>query len=151
MLTAPLTKLHQGIEIIASGNLDYKIDIKSSDEIGQLSRAFNIMTENLKSSTTSIDNLNKEIIIRKKTEAVLNDNRKLVTTMLKSIGDAVIATDANGLISFMNNVAENLTGWQENDAKSKKLEAVFNIVSEGTLEKIENPAARVLREKNIVG
>jgi PAS domain S-box-containing protein len=64
-MTKSLIKLHKGTEIIGSGNLDYKVGIDSKDEIGQLSRAFDTMTGNLKATTTSIEKLNREIVERK--------------------------------------------------------------------------------------
>ncbi len=68
-ITAPIHKLHEGTEIIAEGNLDYKVGTDSKDEIGQLSRAFDKMTEDLKKKTASIDELNEEIAGRKRAEA----------------------------------------------------------------------------------
>lgn len=70
-VTAPINKLHKGIEIIGKGNLDYKVGTSSRDEIGRLSRAFDVMTSDLKKTTTSIDLLNREIAERKKTEEEL--------------------------------------------------------------------------------
>lgn len=67
-ITNPLRILRKGMKIAGEGNLDYKVDTGSKDEIGQLSRAFDQMTGNLKQSTTSIKNLNREISERKKTE-----------------------------------------------------------------------------------
>jgi signal transduction histidine kinase len=56
-IVRPLHALHKGTEIIGKGNLDYKVATKVKDEIGQLSRAFDAMTRNLKISTISIDKL----------------------------------------------------------------------------------------------
>ncbi len=56
-IVRPLHALHKGTEIIGKGNLDYKVATNAKDEIGQLSRAFDEMTQNLKTTTTSIDNL----------------------------------------------------------------------------------------------
>ena len=70
---------------------------------------------------------------------------------LKSIGDAVIATDAQGAVELLNPVAEALTGWTNDDARGRPLQEVFRIVSEQTREKAEDPVARVLREGGIVG
>ncbi|MCX5880731.1 MAG: ATP-binding protein [Deltaproteobacteria bacterium] len=67
-VTYPLTMLHKGTEIIAEGNLDYKTNIRTPDEIGQLSTAFDAMTENLKKITVSRDDLNKEVEMRKLAE-----------------------------------------------------------------------------------
>ncbi|MFA6079541.1 MAG: ATP-binding protein, partial [Candidatus Omnitrophota bacterium] len=64
----PIQKLCKGTEIIGSGNLDYRIGIDANDEIGRLSRSFDMMTANLKKTMTSIDMLNKEMSERKSAE-----------------------------------------------------------------------------------
>jgi len=61
LITEPIHRLYKGTEIIGAGNLDYKVGTASKDEVGQLSRAFDKMTENLEHSTTSIEKLNQEI------------------------------------------------------------------------------------------
>lgn len=70
---------------------------------------------------------------------------------LASIGDAVIATDAQGRINFLNAVAEQLTGWPVADALGRPLDDVFRIVNETTRRTVESPVARVLREGFTVG
>jgi PAS domain S-box-containing protein len=75
----------------------------------------------------------------------------LFTTTLRSIGDAVIATDAEGRVTFMNPVAEALTHWTEGDAQGRPLDEVFCIFSEQTRAVVESPVAKVLREGKIVG
>ena len=72
-------------------------------------------------------------------------------TILHSIGDAVIATDAEGAITFMNPVAENLTGWTLQEAKATALIKVFRIVNEQTRETVENPVDKVRRLDRVVG
>jgi PAS domain S-box-containing protein len=74
----------------------------------------------------------------------------LVTT-LRSIGDAVIATDPAGCVVLMNGIAEQLTGWPEAEARGRPLEEVFAIVSDETRVPCENPVTRVLREGKVVG
>ena len=70
---------------------------------------------------------------------------------LESIGDAVIATDAEGRVTYVNPVAENLLGYSLAQAKSRPLGQVFNIVNEFTRRVAENPVQRVLREGHIIG
>ncbi|HUI70682.1 MAG TPA: PAS domain-containing protein, partial [Spirochaetia bacterium] len=72
-------------------------------------------------------------------------------TTLYSIGDAVIGTDTDGAIWHMNREAERLTQWTENEAKGKKLEEVFRIISEQTRQGVECPVSRVLKEGAVVG
>ncbi|UPV74968.1 GAF domain-containing protein [Halorussus limi] len=71
--------------------------------------------------------------------------------VLESIGDAVITTDVEGRVTRMNSVAEELTGWDENDAVGEPLPAVFEILSEDDREPEESPAQRVLEEGEVVG
>jgi PAS domain S-box-containing protein len=73
-------------------------------------------------------------------------SRGLLTATLTSIGDAVIATDRAGDITFMNSVAEALTGWRPAEAKGKPLPAVLHLIREDTREEISSLVADALRE-----
>ena len=77
--------------------------------------------------------------------------RERFRVTLASIGDAVIATDRQGQISFINHVAGELIGWQQADVMGKPLEDVFKIINEQSREIVESPVAKVLREGNVVG
>ncbi len=77
--------------------------------------------------------------------------REFLSTTLASIGDAVILTDAQGGITFMNREAERLTRWSTADAVNKSLPAVFHIVNEHSRQAVENPVEKVLRLGQIVG
>jgi PAS domain S-box-containing protein len=81
----------------------------------------------------------------------LSHNERWLKTTLRSIGDAVIATDATGRVVFMNHVAERLTGWEEGLARGVPLQQVFSIVHEETRAIVESPVDRVLREGVVVG
>ncbi|EEF57697.1 PAS domain-containing sensor histidine kinase [Pedosphaera parvula] len=70
---------------------------------------------------------------------------------LSSIGDAVIATDRNGRITFMNSVAETLTGWDTPQAIGIPLDNAFKIVNEFTRQPAENPVNKVIQEGKVVG
>ena len=76
--------------------------------------------------------------------------RQLGTT-LASIGDAVIATDIVGRITFINSEAERLTGWKSADAIGKSLASVFHIVNEVTRQTAETPVDEVLHAGKTVG
>jgi PAS domain S-box-containing protein len=78
-------------------------------------------------------------------------DREALRVTLLSIGDAVIATDLEARVNFMNSVAETLTGWTAREAEGKSLDEVFQIVNEASRKPVENPAARALREGVIVG
>jgi PAS domain S-box-containing protein len=70
---------------------------------------------------------------------------------LASIGDGVIAADAEGRVVFLNPVAQALTGWTQEEARGRPLGRVFRIVNEHTRQEAEDPAARALREGAAVG
>ncbi len=74
-----------------------------------------------------------------------------LSTTLRSIGDAVIATDAHGSITLMNAVAESLTGWPEAQARGRPLPGVFRIVNEHTRALVQSPVEKVLETGGIVG
>lgn len=75
----------------------------------------------------------------------LRKNRALLITTMNSIGDALVATDSGGRITFMNPIAEKLTGWQEEDAVGKEAMRVVVAVSEKTQDKVELPIGPVLK------
>ena len=81
----------------------------------------------------------------------LSSSRENLLVTLNSIGDAVIATDINGCVNYLNLVAENLTGWKLEDALNKPLTDVFHIVNAQTKETAFNPVKQVLENGQVVG
>ena len=79
------------------------------------------------------------------------ERREVFRVTLRSIGDAVITTDTEGRITYINEVGESLTGWSHKDALGQPLERVFQIVNEVTRQPVESPATRALREGVVVG
>ncbi len=80
----------------------------------------------------------------------VRQQREWLRVTLTSIGDAVIATDGAGRITFVNPVAESLTGWKAEEAVGLPVTQVFRIVNEQTGQALEEPVARVLREGRAV-
>ena len=109
------------------------------------------LTENVRQLDNANVELNLQIAERRRAEEELRRQREWLSVTLASIGDAVIATDTEGRITFMNPVAEALTGWKFPDASQKPVKDVFNIINEGTRREVENPVARVLQEGVIIG
>jgi two-component system cell cycle sensor histidine kinase/response regulator CckA len=181
-IVRPLDALSRGAEIIGRGNLDFKVGTTANDEIGHLSQAFDEMTSNLKSTTTSVDRLNREIdhgrqvegelrsyrehleelveertrtlqdeiAVRKQAELDLALEKEHLTVTLRSIGDGVIVTDAEGRILILNAVAEALTGWSQQEASGKPFAEVFGIVNEKTHQPCKSPVEVVLESGEIV-
>ncbi|MGA3234674.1 MAG: PAS domain-containing protein [Bryobacteraceae bacterium] len=79
--------------------------------------------------------------------AAWRESRRLLAATLSSIGDAVVATDREGRVTFLNPAAETLTGWPRKEARGKPAAEILKLVEEKTREPIENPLTRVLRER----
>ncbi|MGA2897061.1 MAG: ATP-binding protein [Acidobacteriaceae bacterium] len=86
---------------------------------------------------------------RRRAEELFQSEQHLRTT-LASIGDGVIACDAEGRVQMMNPVAQELTGWTESEARNLPLDQVFHIVNETTRLPVENPVVKVQRLQRIV-
>ena len=85
-----------------------------------------------------------DITERKRAEQAVFEEKERAEVTLQSIGDAVISTDADGRIDYMNPVAENLTGWNADEARGRAIGEVLNLVSEQKHEPLENPLLRAL-------
>jgi len=83
-------------------------------------------------------------LYKHKMERKLMESEQWLATTLKSIGDAVIATDEGGSITFMNPASEMLTGWKKDEALGIELCEVFKVVDEDTLTPIESPVTSAL-------
>jgi PAS domain S-box-containing protein len=108
-------------------------------------------TEAFRSLTDQVTALGEEIAARVRAEHEILAERERYRTTLASIGDAVIATDETGRITFMNPVAEQLTGWSGDDAAGRLCSEIFAIVNERTRSVTESPIERVMAEGVIVG
>lgn len=95
--------------------------------------------------------LQAETAERQRAQEAELQHRRWFETTLKSIGDAVIATDSAGRLTFLNPVAEDLTGWKTTEAADKPIHEVFVIRNEETGALAEIPVQRVLRDGRIVG
>lgn len=98
-----------------------------------------------------IDQLSQEITRRQILEREIRDQQEWFQTTLSSIGDAVIAADAHGTVTFVNPEAEKLTGWQRKEAVGLPLLTIFRIVNEDTRQPAEDPVQRVLADGAVVG
>jgi PAS domain S-box-containing protein len=130
----PIMMLREYALALGQGQGRQPLPAQSVSELNDLAEAFNAMAENVHERETA-----------------LQESERRWATTLASIGDAVIATDVAGRITFMNAIAEELTGWRLVDAATKPVPDVFNIMNEQTRREAENPVAKVLKEGAIVG
>src|SRR5262249_28448130 len=91
-----------------------------------------------------------EVALRKHDlEKVLSERERWFSTTLESIGDAIIATDPDARITFMNPIAEHLTGWRRNEATGQPVENVLRLVDHHG-QVIEDPVKRAIRERTSI-
>jgi PAS domain S-box-containing protein len=96
------------------------------------------------------ETLRKEVVERRQIEEALRENREWLRVTLTSIGDAVIAADTRGVVTFLNPVAATLTGWSVEQGEGQPIQQVFHIVNEQTGLPADDIVARVLREGHTV-
>jgi len=101
--------------------------------------------------STSNTALQAEVTAREQAERALQHERDLLEVTLVSIGEAVIATDATAALTFLNPVAETLTGWPAREALGRNIAEIFHVIDEQTRQVVENPVEKALREGKGVG
>lgn len=126
------------------------------DEAGKF-RGFSKITRDLTERKRSEENarrLVEETTARRVAEQnaqLIQEQRERLHVTLASIGDAVISTDSEGRVDFLNPVAQELIGWKNDEAARRTLTDVFRIINENTRQPVQNPALRALKEGVVVG
>ncbi|OLD73344.1 MAG: hypothetical protein AUI33_06875 [Ignavibacteria bacterium 13_1_40CM_2_61_4] len=123
-IIVPAERLTETVHQIGRGRLDLKIDIETNDEVGELSREFNKMTERLR----KYEELNIEKILSEKQKS---------ETIVESISDAIIVCDSEMNIQLMNRSAERLLGLAEDQVLGRKAES--SITDERLLGVLRHP------------
>jgi PAS domain S-box-containing protein len=90
-------------------------------------------------------------LYKHKMEKRLKESEHWLSATLKSIGDALIATDSNGTIKLINPAAEEITGWKYEEVFNTAINSVFKVRNEESKELLENPVTSSLRYNSIVG
>lgn len=115
-ITIPIQQLAEGTEKVASGDLDFHIDIAAKDEIGKLVNSFNKMTQDLKTSKDQLERTNIDLERRK----------EYMEIILKSIAAGVISMDKEGNISTINKSAERMLGIEGDKVLGKRYREVLD-------------------------
>ena len=170
-ITRPLRRLHEGTEEITKGNLDYKVGTPSPDEVGQLSRAFDEMTTNLKKSREELEDysrnleekievrtrelsdinqdLEKEIIERKQIEETLNKSQQELTSVFKSSPESLIYHDEQGTILKINPRFTEVFGYTLNELEGRNINEGMIFPRDKTKEESKKITQTVL-EKGLI-
>jgi PAS domain S-box-containing protein len=98
-----------------------------------------------------IKHLNAQMESRERVEDTLRQQREILEVTLSSIGEGVIVTDARGNITFLNTMAQTLTGWSLAEATDKPLGQIFTVFNELTGQPAEDPVVSELRADGVVG
>ncbi|MDG4594890.1 MAG: EAL domain-containing protein [Candidatus Contendobacter sp.] len=128
-------------------------EVKFVDSTGQTRWTYTVKAP-LRNETGEVEQVigvNIDITERKRAEEALFEEKERAQITLHSIGDAVITTDARGVVDYLNPVAETLTGWTTVEARGRSLRDVFRIVNEQTRQPTPDPVTHCLREGKIVG
>ncbi|MFH1996349.1 MAG: PAS domain S-box protein [Candidatus Omnitrophota bacterium] len=104
LIACPIRKLHKGAEVIGHGNLDYKVGTDAKDEVGQLVRAFDKMTEDLKKTTVS---------------------RDYVDNIIGSMIDVLVVVTPEEKIKTVNRAACELLGYKQEELIGKDVSLLF--------------------------
>lgn len=95
--------------------------------------------------------VNWDVSHERATEAALAQQNELLRVTMQSIGDSVITTNAQGEVTWLNPVAERMTGWTTSEAQGRPLTQVFHIVNEQTRLPTENPVETCIKQGKIAG
>jgi diguanylate cyclase (GGDEF)-like protein/PAS domain S-box-containing protein len=93
----------------------------------------------------------RNMIERKTAKEVLFREKELAQVTLNSIGDGVISTDISGNVTYLNEVAEHITGWSRKDASGRPFSEVLRIIDASTREPCRDPMELAMRQDKTVG
>ncbi|MGD9388889.1 MAG: EAL domain-containing protein [Thioalkalispiraceae bacterium] len=129
-ITKPIQTIKQGVDLIGKGNLHHRIPIKKKGEIADLADGINKMSASLEIAQIKEKQRAEDKLFIEKTKAQIT---------LQAIGEGVITTDTNGLITYLNPAAEHLTGFSMQYALNKPLSSIFRIKESATNKNIDYP------------
>ena len=152
VLLRPIRDLAGATESLAKLDLSARVVPAGTDEIGRLGASFNAMAARIEDQDATLREARGQLearVVRRTAELLASEHWLRIT--LDSIGDGVIATDAEGHVVRMNPVAERLTGWAQDEAVGIGVDDVFRLVDEDTEAAIDGPVGRVLHNGSTTG
>lgn len=144
----PLTAAISVIFISAHTEAEFEFNSLSYGGIDYISRPFNRAICRLRVQNHLLLQQQAQAVLQSR-QALFAEKQRLMVT-LNSIGDAVIATDTDGCITFMNPIAERMTGWRQKNALGQHINAVMHLQDAETKQRSTNPVLLALTEKRTV-
>ncbi|MBI3103962.1 PAS domain-containing protein [Candidatus Daviesbacteria bacterium] len=120
LILKPLSKIVEGAKIFGEGNLNYRLDIKSGDELEEVANSFNQLVEKLAREFQQLEGDKDAVSVE----------RNKIDAVLSSIIDGIIALDFNKNVMFINTSAEELTGYSQQEVERKPLEQLIHLFSD---------------------
>lgn len=140
-ITVPIQQLAEGTRRIAGGDLNFKIDINASDEIGILVDSFNTMTTEINENRKKLQWANEDL---KTINIELERRRSYIETILENIGAGVISIDKRGLVTTLNKAAKRILGIEARDFLGATYKHIFD---QSFHEPIRKSMKRMIREQ----
>jgi two-component system, NtrC family, nitrogen regulation sensor histidine kinase NtrY len=121
-ITVPIQRLAEGTEAVAKGNLDVKIDVKATDEIGTLVQSFNRMTADLRTSKSRLEEVNMSLV---RSNVEIDQRRAYTEAVVETIAAGVLSIDMAGLITTFNPSAERIMGVKGEEFRGRPVYEAF--------------------------
>jgi len=144
--------VQQAVEIAMAGGPDFDLELQIVRHDGQRRWVRTVGSVDFRDGkAVRLVGAFQDITERRVLAEELADQHELMRVTLQSIGDAVITTDRNGMITWLNPVAERMTGWTAAEARGRPLDQVFHIVNEQTRQPAENPILACMKHDKSMG
>jgi len=141
-IVAPIRQLAIAADGISHGEWETPLPpSQGKDEISQLTNSFKEMSENL---AATYRDLNKNLLQTKRSQDELFAQKERLAVTLRSIGDGVISADTQGKVTLLNTMAEQMTGWSQEEALNQQVERVFQIVAQNGRVLSDNPIVKII-------
>ncbi len=134
LLTRRLERISSIATELAKGEFSSRTNIHGKDELGRLGTSFDLMIDSLQENQERLSQTLNE----------LRNREQNLEITLKSIGDAVIVTDKQGVVTLLNSAAESITAWSNQEAVGKHIEEIYAVHDLQTKQAIEHPVGQVI-------
>jgi PAS domain S-box-containing protein len=148
-IVGPIRQLAAAADAISHGEWKTSLPVsQGKDEISKLTNSFKQMSDNL---AATYRDLSRNLVRTKQSQDELSAQKERLAVTLRSIGDGVISTDVKGHITLINTVAEQMTGWRQEDALDQPVESVFQIITQQGRVRSGNPILKIIKSGGTEG